>query len=193
MSETLTRGKFNVRIERVGRPEVKNMLLAPKQFDHVNHDLEIRDIYNMEDGFHLAEAYKGAYRARLNANLAILGRTRRQDGLGVSERHAPADRACARRLPRRRRDQPYAAKGSYLEIERAAMREAAAFDVWRPNVERRCDGYVLHVHHQRRERRTRTRRRRPVEQAVLARPSRTWPLRTRIRPSSRSTIRAELR
>ena len=25
----------------------------------------------MEDGFHLAEAYKGAYRARLNANLAF--------------------------------------------------------------------------------------------------------------------------
>src|SRR5436305_10324205 len=29
IAETLTRGKFNVRIERVGRPEVKNMLLAP--------------------------------------------------------------------------------------------------------------------------------------------------------------------
>ena len=28
VAETLTRGKFNVRIERVGRPEVKNMLLA---------------------------------------------------------------------------------------------------------------------------------------------------------------------
>ena len=56
VSETLTRGRLNVRIERVGRPEVKNMLLAPKQFDQVNRDLEIRDIYNMEDGFHLAEA-----------------------------------------------------------------------------------------------------------------------------------------
>ena len=47
------------------------MLLAPKQFDPVNQDLEIRDLYNMEDGFHLAEAYKRAYRARLNANLAF--------------------------------------------------------------------------------------------------------------------------
>ena len=45
------------------------MMLAPKQFDQVNRDLEIRDIYNMEDGFHLADGYVGAYRARLNANL----------------------------------------------------------------------------------------------------------------------------
>ena len=50
---------MNVRIERVGRPEVKNLLLAPKQFDPVNRDLEIRDIYNMEDGFHLADGYIG--------------------------------------------------------------------------------------------------------------------------------------
>ena len=71
VAETLTRGTFNVRIERVGRPEVKNMMLAMKQFDQVNRDLEIRDLYNMEDAFHLGEAYQGAYRARLNANLAF--------------------------------------------------------------------------------------------------------------------------
>ena len=71
VAETLTRGTFNVRIERVGRPEVKNMMLAPKQFDPVNRDLEIRDLYNMEDAFHLGDAYQGAYRARLNANLAF--------------------------------------------------------------------------------------------------------------------------
>ena len=71
VAETLTRGRFNVRIERVGRPEVKNLMLAPKQFDQVNRDLEIRDLYNMEDAFHLAEGYQGAYRARLDANLAF--------------------------------------------------------------------------------------------------------------------------
>ena len=53
VAETLTRGTHNVRIERVGRPEVKNMMLAPKEFDQVNRDLEIRDLYNMEDAFHL--------------------------------------------------------------------------------------------------------------------------------------------
>jgi hypothetical protein len=71
VAETLTRGRHNVRIERVGRPEVKNMMLAPKQFDPVNRDLEIRDLYNMEDAFHLADGYLGAYRARLNANLGF--------------------------------------------------------------------------------------------------------------------------
>ena len=71
VAETLTRGRFNVRIERVGRPEVKNMLLAPKQFDQVNRDLEIRDIYNMEDALPSRLGYPGAYRARLNANLAF--------------------------------------------------------------------------------------------------------------------------
>src|SRR5207247_3092691 len=71
VAETRRRGKLNVRIERVGRPEVKNMMLAPKQFDPVNRDLEIRDLYNMEDAFQLAEGYLGAYRARLNANLAF--------------------------------------------------------------------------------------------------------------------------
>src|SRR5437588_5411026 len=41
VAETLTRGKLNVRIERVGRPEVKNLMLAPKQLDAVNRDLTI--------------------------------------------------------------------------------------------------------------------------------------------------------
>ena len=71
VAETLTRGRLNIRIERTGRPEVKNLLLGPKQFDPVNRDLEIRDIYNMEDGYHLADGYPGAYRARPNANLAF--------------------------------------------------------------------------------------------------------------------------
>ena len=71
VAETLTRGSLNVRLERVGRPEVPNLMLAPKQFDPVNRDLEIRDLYNMEDAFCLSHAYEGAYRARLNANLAF--------------------------------------------------------------------------------------------------------------------------
>ncbi len=47
------------------------MMLAPKQHDPVNRDLEIRDIYNMEDAFTSRDGYQGAYRARLNANLAF--------------------------------------------------------------------------------------------------------------------------
>ena len=120
VAETLTRGKLNVRIERVGRPEVKNMLLAPKQFDQINRDLEIRDIYNMEDGFHLASSYLGAYRARLNANLAFWdsldGETSWQlDGEG---KHPLTDLFLVDFLVVDV-EKPYAESGSFLEIERA--------------------------------------------------------------------------
>ena len=71
VAETLATGKLLMRIERLGRPEVKNNILLPKDFDPVNRDLEIRELYNMEDAFQLADVYLGAFRARLNANLAF--------------------------------------------------------------------------------------------------------------------------
>ena len=126
--ETLTRGRFTVRIERVGRPEVKNMMLAPKQFDPVNRDLEIRDLYNLEDAFHLGPSYQGAYRARLNANLAFW------DGLDGTVDWPPDDDGdhpltglvladfLAVDLTR-----PYLEHGSFLEIELAA-REGRAHE-----------------------------------------------------------------
>ena len=73
VGETLTRGKLHVRLERVGRPEVPNLMLAPKEFDSVNRDLEIRDLYNMDDAFHPAPHYLGAYRARLEREPRVLG------------------------------------------------------------------------------------------------------------------------
>jgi hypothetical protein len=69
--ETLASGKRPVRIERVGRPEIKNVSLSFKVFDQVNRDLEIRDLYNSEDAFNLAPDYYDAYRVRMNANLAF--------------------------------------------------------------------------------------------------------------------------
>ena len=54
--------------------EVKNVTMALKHVDPVNRDLEIRDLYNLEDAFHLSREYGGAYRARLNANLAFYNR-----------------------------------------------------------------------------------------------------------------------
>ncbi|HEY6758745.1 MAG TPA: DUF4331 family protein [Baekduia sp.] len=126
VAETLTRGAFNVRIERVGRPEVKNMMLAPKQFDPVNRDLEIRDLYNMEDAFALADGYVGAYRARLNANLAFW------DGLdgnadwtvGEDGTHPLTELVLADYLAVDM-TKPYVEQGSYLEIELAALRGEA--------------------------------------------------------------------
>jgi len=69
--ETVADGKLGIRLERLGRPEIKNVLLFMKQYDKVNRDLELRDIFNLEDTFHVGPDYRGAYRARLNANLAF--------------------------------------------------------------------------------------------------------------------------
>src|SRR5215211_1410045 len=121
VAETLTRGTITVRLERVGRPEVKNLLLAPKQFDTVNRDLEIRDLYNSEDAFRLAPAYQGAYRARLNANLAFW------DGLDGNQ-DWPPDQSGAHPLTELLLadflvvdlTKPYAEQGSFLELELAA-------------------------------------------------------------------------
>ena len=71
VGETIVTGKLPIRLEHVGRPEMKNVIMGPKRFDTVNRDLEIRDLYNNEDAFHLSHEYAGAYRARLNANLAF--------------------------------------------------------------------------------------------------------------------------
>jgi hypothetical protein len=122
VAETLTRGTFNVRIERVGRPEVKNLMLGPKQFDPVNQDLEIRDLYNMEDAFALGEGYLGAYRARLNANLAFWdGLDGKADWPTNGSGHPLTELVLADYLVVDVA-KPYAEQGSFLEIELAARR-----------------------------------------------------------------------
>ena len=96
------------------------MLLAPKQFDQVNRDIEVRDLYNMEDGFHLEDGYLGAYRARLDANLSFW------DGLDdtidwplVEGKHPLTELVLADYLVVDL-DKPYQEAGSFLEIELAA-------------------------------------------------------------------------
>jgi hypothetical protein len=71
-AETVTGGKFPMRLDRFGRVFVKNQLLGELGVDMVNRDLDLRELYNEEDPFQLAPDYLGAYRARLNANLAFL-------------------------------------------------------------------------------------------------------------------------
>jgi hypothetical protein len=122
-AETLTRGKLNVRLESAGRPEVPNMMLGPMQFDSVNRDLEIRDLYNMDDVFHPAHAYEGAYRARLNANLAFW------DGLDGKVDWPPDEHGAHPLTELVLADylvldpaKPYVEQGSFLEIELAARR-----------------------------------------------------------------------
>jgi hypothetical protein len=70
LAETTTTGSIRARLDRVGRPEIKNFCMMDNEFDTVNRDVDVRDLYSEEDGFNLRPNYLGAYRARLNANLA---------------------------------------------------------------------------------------------------------------------------
>jgi hypothetical protein len=90
VAETVVAGKLPIRLERVGRPEIKNVLLSPKQFDQVNRDIELRDLYNLEDTFHLGRDYRAAYTARLSANLAAFDRI---DGAVTSRSNAQCSTA----------------------------------------------------------------------------------------------------
>lgn len=69
VGETVTAGPLKVPLERYGRPDIKNLLFLPNDFDSVNRDIELRDLYNSEDAFKLGPAYARAYRARINSNL----------------------------------------------------------------------------------------------------------------------------
>lgn len=68
VGETLTTGSMQVRLERYGRPDVKNLLIFPNRFDSLNRDIELRDLYNQEDAFKIGP-YGSALRARMNSNL----------------------------------------------------------------------------------------------------------------------------
>ena len=121
VGETVVAGKLPIRIERFGRPEIKNVIMAMKEFDPVNRDLEIRDLYNLEDAFHLSKDYAGAYRARLNANLAYFDRL---DGkmdwpLGPDGAHPLTELLLADYLVVDV-TRPYAAD-SFFEIEQATL------------------------------------------------------------------------
>ena len=122
------------------------MMLAPKQFDQVNRDLEIRDLYNMEDAFHLGEAYRGAYRARLNANLAFWdGLDGKTDWPLDGDGDHPLTELVLADFLVVDVTKPYAEQGSFLEIELAAPPRRAARDLRRPGAQRRRDRHPLHA------------------------------------------------
>jgi len=74
VGETATAGAPTNRLERFGRPDVKNVVMFPQDFDPLNRDLELREQYNQEDAFALGPAYLAAYHSRMNANLAFWDR-----------------------------------------------------------------------------------------------------------------------
>jgi hypothetical protein len=121
VGETVTSGGHPVRLEHTARAELKNFIMSDKQFDPVNRDIEIRDLYNSEDPFRLAPYYLDAYRARLNANLAFY------DGLDGKTDWPLNDRGEHPLTGFLLADflvvdisKPFA-EGSYLEIDRAVL------------------------------------------------------------------------
>jgi hypothetical protein len=125
VAETVVAGHLPIRIERVGRPEMKNVMLVWKEYDPVNRDMELRDIYNLEDTFHTSKDYRGAYRARLNANLAVFDSL---DGktdwpLGADGTHPLTDLMLADYLVVDL-SKPYVDE-SFLEIEQALLQGRA--------------------------------------------------------------------
>jgi hypothetical protein len=88
-SETVAAGPLPIRIDRFGRPEIKNVMLAPPDFDKVNATIELRDLYNLEDAFHMSGDYRPVYATRLNANLAAFDQLDGETGwqLGPNGEH----------------------------------------------------------------------------------------------------------
>lgn len=121
VGETVAACKLPIRIERVGRPEIKNTIMAMKACDPVNRDLEVRDLYSLEDAFHMSKDYAGTFRARMNANLAHFDRL---DGktdwpLGPNGAHPLTELLLADYLVVDA-TRPYAAD-SFFEIEQATL------------------------------------------------------------------------
>jgi hypothetical protein len=68
---TVTRRGKAIRIERLGRPEIKNFVLANASRDPHTKGVELRDLYNKEDAFALSRDYRALYESRFDANLAF--------------------------------------------------------------------------------------------------------------------------
>ena len=72
IAETLvTRQGRPIRLERVGRPEIKNVIMANPMRDPRTKGVELRDLYNREDAFALSKVYRPLYESRLDVNLAF--------------------------------------------------------------------------------------------------------------------------
>jgi uncharacterized protein DUF4331 len=86
VAESLVTNRGNpIRIERLGRPEIKNVILANAARDPRTLGVELRDLYNREDTFALSREYRPLYESRLDANLAFF------DGLDGETAWPPAE------------------------------------------------------------------------------------------------------
>lgn len=122
IGETVTGGSISARLERFGRPLMKSVVLGAKDFDTVNRDLDIRNLYNQEDAFDLGPTYLGAYRARLNANLRFWdGLDEETDWLPDTNGAHPLTELLLADFMVVDVSKPHAVE-SYFEIERALLK-----------------------------------------------------------------------
>ncbi|TIV61338.1 DUF4331 family protein [Mesorhizobium sp.] len=110
-----------LRLEHVGRPETKNVLMANPTRDPRAKNIELRDLYNREDTFALSDVYRPLYETRLDANLAYWDELDWATAWPVEEdgRHPLRDLFLGDFLIVDLAN-PFCA-GSFLEIERALM------------------------------------------------------------------------
>jgi len=119
--DIVTRRGKPIRIERLGRPEIKNFVLTNTTRDPHTKGVELRDLYNREDAFGLSKEYRSLYESRLDANLAFFDGL---DGkiawpLGADGRHPLRDLLLDDFLIL---DLAHSfSPGSFLEIERALL------------------------------------------------------------------------
>jgi Domain of unknown function (DUF4331) len=122
IAETIvTRRGPPIRLERVGRPEIKNVALQNMTFDPSTRGVELRDLYNREDAFALSKEYRPLYESRLDAILAFY------DGLDGATAWPPGPDGRHPLRPLLLDDylvldlsRPFA-PGSFLEIERSLL------------------------------------------------------------------------
>jgi Domain of unknown function (DUF4331) len=119
--DIVTRRGKPIRIERLGRPEIKNFVLTNTTRDPHTKGVELRDLYNKEDAFALSKEYGPLYESRLDANLAFFDQL---DGktawpLGPEGRHPLRDLFIGDYLVVDLAH-PFA-PGNFLEIERAVI------------------------------------------------------------------------
>ena len=117
----VTRRGKPIRLERLGRPEIKNVLMANPSRDPRARGIELRDLYNREDAFAVSPEYRPLYELRLDANLtafdALDGKTAWP--LGPEGRH-PLRELLINDFLVLDLTHPFVA-GSFLEIERALV------------------------------------------------------------------------
>ena len=117
----ITRRGKPIRLERVGRPEIKNVIIANPARDPRTRGVELRDLYNREDAFALSSEYRPLYEARLDVNLAFFDGLDEQTAwpMEADGRHPLRDLLIGDFLMLDL-EHPFA-PGGFLEIERALL------------------------------------------------------------------------